>query len=153
MGAMGHFMLILAYQRAPAATLTPYLYGQIGFAMLGGCWCSPTSPTAWSLGGIVTIAVCGAAGAWLSVLRPGGAAAGSLKPPWPSTSSSTPENPQLRLLNQAARAVIAGGGVVAVPTDSSYAWPATWTTRRRRTACGRSATSTRSTTSPCCAGT
>jgi hypothetical protein len=29
-------MLILAYQRAPAATLTPYLYAQIGFSMLGG---------------------------------------------------------------------------------------------------------------------
>jgi drug/metabolite transporter (DMT)-like permease len=29
-------LLILAYQRAPAATLTPYLYAQIGFAMLGG---------------------------------------------------------------------------------------------------------------------
>src|SRR5205085_6785089 len=31
-----------------------------------------------------------------------------------------PENPQPRLLKQAA-AVISGGGVVAVPTDSSYA--------------------------------
>jgi len=31
-----------------------------------------------------------------------------------------PENPQQRLLTQAA-AVLAGGGVVAVPTDSSYA--------------------------------
>ena len=31
-----------------------------------------------------------------------------------------PENPQPRLLKQAA-AIIAGGGVVAVPTDSSYA--------------------------------
>jgi tRNA threonylcarbamoyl adenosine modification protein (Sua5/YciO/YrdC/YwlC family) len=31
-----------------------------------------------------------------------------------------PDNPQLRLLKQAV-AIIAGGGVVAVPTDSSYA--------------------------------
>ena len=36
MGTVGHFLLILAYQRAPASTLTPYLYVQIGFAMLGG---------------------------------------------------------------------------------------------------------------------
>jgi drug/metabolite transporter (DMT)-like permease len=36
MGTVGHFFLILAYQRAPASTLTPYLYAQIGFAMLGG---------------------------------------------------------------------------------------------------------------------
>ena len=36
MGTVGHFFLILAYQRAPASTLTPYLYAQIAFAMLGG---------------------------------------------------------------------------------------------------------------------
>jgi hypothetical protein len=33
MGTVGHFFLILAYQRAPASTLTPYLYAQIAFAM------------------------------------------------------------------------------------------------------------------------
>ena len=36
MGTVGHFFLILAYQRAPASTLTPYLYGQIAFAMVAG---------------------------------------------------------------------------------------------------------------------
>ena len=36
MGTVGHFFLILAYQRAPASTLTPYLYAQIAFAMVGG---------------------------------------------------------------------------------------------------------------------
>ena len=67
MGATGHFMLILAYQRAPAATLTPYLYAQIGFAMLGGWIAFSHVPDRWSLIGIVMIAVCGAAGAWLAV--------------------------------------------------------------------------------------
>ena len=66
---VGHFLLILAYQRAPAATLTPYLYAQIGFAMLGGWIAFAHVPDGWSLIGMVMIAVCGAAGAWLT-LRP-----------------------------------------------------------------------------------
>ncbi|MDP3618815.1 MAG: DMT family transporter [Ramlibacter sp.] len=65
--SVGHFMLILAYQRAPAATLTPYLYAQIGFAMLGGWIVFEHVPDQWSLVGMVMIAVCGAGGAWLTV--------------------------------------------------------------------------------------
>lgn len=64
---VGHFMLIMAYFRAPAATLTPYLYTQIGFAMLGGLLVFSHVPDHLSLAGIVMIAVCGAAGAWLTV--------------------------------------------------------------------------------------
>jgi drug/metabolite transporter (DMT)-like permease len=67
MATVGHFMLILAYYRAPAATLTPYLYSQIGFAMLGGLLVFSHVPDQLSLAGIVMIAVCGAAGAWLTV--------------------------------------------------------------------------------------
>ena len=67
MATVGHFMLILAYQRAPAATLTPYLYSQIAFAMLGGWIVFRHVPDAWSAAGMVVIAVCGAAGAWLTV--------------------------------------------------------------------------------------
>jgi drug/metabolite transporter (DMT)-like permease len=67
MGTVGHFMLILAYYRAPAATLTPYLYAQIAFAMLGGFIVFSHVPDTLSLAGIVMIAVCGAAGAWLTV--------------------------------------------------------------------------------------
>ena len=67
MATVGHFMLILAYQRAPAATLTPYLYAQIAFAMLGGLVVFKHVPDGWSMVGMVTIAVCGAAGAWLTV--------------------------------------------------------------------------------------
>lgn len=67
MATVGHFMLILAYYRAPAATLTPYLYSQIGFAMLGGVIVFSHVPDHLSLAGIGMIAVCGAAGAWLTV--------------------------------------------------------------------------------------
>lgn len=66
-GTVGHFMLILAYQRASAATLTPYLYCQIAFAMLGGWLIFSQVPDGWSLFGIAMIALCGAAGAWLTV--------------------------------------------------------------------------------------
>ena len=67
MATIGHFMLILAYYRAPAATLTPYLYSQIGFAMLGGFVVFAHVPDHLSLAGIGMIAFCGAAGAWLTV--------------------------------------------------------------------------------------
>ena len=67
MGAVGHFILILAYQRTSPAILMPYLYGQIGFAMLGGWLAFSHVPDTWSLAGIGMIAMCGAAGAWLTV--------------------------------------------------------------------------------------
>ena len=67
MGTVGHFFLILAYARAPASTLTPYLYGQIAFAMLGGWLMFAQVPDGISLVGMGLIAVCGAAGAWLTV--------------------------------------------------------------------------------------
>jgi drug/metabolite transporter (DMT)-like permease len=67
MATIGHFMLILAYQRAPAATLTPYLYTQIGFAMLAGWLVFAHVPDGWALLGIALIAACGAGGAWLTV--------------------------------------------------------------------------------------
>ena len=67
MGTVGHFLLILAYQRAPASTLTPYLYAQIAFAMLGGWLLFSHVPDAVSLAGMALIAVCGATGAWLTV--------------------------------------------------------------------------------------
>ena len=67
MATVGHFLLILGYQRAPASTLTPYLYTQIAFAMLGGWLVFSHVPDSWSVGGIAMIAFCGAAGAWLTV--------------------------------------------------------------------------------------
>ena len=67
MGTVGHFMLILAYRNAPASTLTPYLYSQIAFAMVGGWLVFEHLPDGWSLVGMALIAACGALGAWLTV--------------------------------------------------------------------------------------
>jgi len=67
MATVGHFLLILGYQRAPASILTPYLYAQIAFAMLGGWLVFSHVPDQWALAGMALIAVCGAAGAWLTV--------------------------------------------------------------------------------------
>ena len=67
MGTVGHFMMILAYGRAPVSTLTPFLYAQIGFAMLGGWIAFSHVPDRWSMLGMVMIAICGAVGAWLAV--------------------------------------------------------------------------------------
>lgn len=68
-GAMGHFLLILAYRRAPASTLTPYLYAQIGFAMACGWAVFGHVPDGWSILGMGLIALCGALGAWLTVVE------------------------------------------------------------------------------------
>ena len=67
MGTIGHFLLIQAYRRTPAATLTPLLYAQIAFAMLGGWLVFDHMPDGWALLGMGTIAVCGALSAWLAV--------------------------------------------------------------------------------------
>lgn len=66
-GSVGHFLLILGYSRAPASTLTPYLYGQIGFAMLAGWLVLSHVPDRWSVLGMAMVAFCGATGAWLTV--------------------------------------------------------------------------------------
>lgn len=65
--AIGHFMLIVAYKKTSASTLTPYLYAHVGFAMLGGWLAFSHVPDHWAFLGIAMIAVCGAAGAWLAV--------------------------------------------------------------------------------------
>lgn len=67
MATVGHFMMILAYARTPVSTLTPFLYAQIGFAMLGGWLAFSHVPDELSLLGMGMIAVCGATGAWLAV--------------------------------------------------------------------------------------
>jgi len=67
LASVGHVLLILAYGRAPAATLTPYMYAQIGFAVLGGWWVFDHLPDQWTVVGMTLVALCGALGAWLSV--------------------------------------------------------------------------------------
>jgi drug/metabolite transporter (DMT)-like permease len=67
LASMGHFLLILAYSRAPAAALTPYMYTQIGFAVLGGWLVFDHLPDQWTFVGMGLVALCGALGAWLTV--------------------------------------------------------------------------------------
>ncbi|MFT4190251.1 MAG: DMT family transporter [Comamonas sp.] len=57
----GHYLLILAYGRSPAATLTPYLYGQIFFAVVGGWVAFDHAPDGWALSGMGLIALSGVA--------------------------------------------------------------------------------------------
>ena len=66
LGTIGHYFMILAYTRAPAASLTPYLYFQIAFATLGGWLVFAHVPDRISLLGIGIIAICGSAGLWVT---------------------------------------------------------------------------------------
>ncbi len=66
LGTLGHFLLIMAYARAPVAVLTPYLYLQIAFATLCGWVVFAHVPDAWALTGIALVAVSGVFGTWLT---------------------------------------------------------------------------------------
>jgi drug/metabolite transporter (DMT)-like permease len=66
-GCVGHFLLIMAFERSPAGTLMPYMYSQIGFAMLGGWLVFDHVPDHVSMMGICLIAMCGTAGGWLTL--------------------------------------------------------------------------------------
>lgn len=73
MGTAGHLVLILAYGLAPATTLTPFMYAQIGAAAMVGWLVLGDAPDLWGWVGMAVIAACGAAIAWLNV-RPAAAA-------------------------------------------------------------------------------
>jgi drug/metabolite transporter (DMT)-like permease len=64
---VGHYLLIIAFSKAPATVLTPYFYIQIGFAMLGGWLMFDHVPDHWTLIGIGIVVLCGALGALLTV--------------------------------------------------------------------------------------
>lgn len=68
-GAIGHYWLTMAYSRAPAAVLTPFLYTQIGTSMLLGWLVFQHVPTQWGILGMVLIAISGASSAWLSAFE------------------------------------------------------------------------------------
>ncbi len=63
---VGHFFFILAFKHAPVATLMPYTYVQIAFAVLAGWLVFSHVPDFWSWVGMGLIAACGAGGAWLT---------------------------------------------------------------------------------------
>jgi drug/metabolite transporter (DMT)-like permease len=65
--ATGNLLFILAFERAPAATLMPYMYLQIGFGILGGWLVFDHMPDFWALVGMGMIAACGVAGGLLTL--------------------------------------------------------------------------------------
>lgn len=69
MGTVGHFLLIVAFRRSPAGVLAPFLYTQVGFAMLAGWLVFDHVPGASELLGAALIVVCGATSAWLAARR------------------------------------------------------------------------------------
>jgi drug/metabolite transporter (DMT)-like permease len=64
-GTFGHLMLIVALGMAPASTLMPFSYTQIGFAAAIGWAVFGHWPDGWALVGMAIIAACGAGSAWL----------------------------------------------------------------------------------------
>jgi drug/metabolite transporter (DMT)-like permease len=65
--AGGNLLFILAFERAPAATLMPYMYLQIGFGIFGGWLMFNHIPDFWALVGMALVAICGAAGGLLTL--------------------------------------------------------------------------------------
>lgn len=73
LASIGHLLLIQGYRRAPAGTLTPFLYFQIAFATLAGWIVFNHAPDAATWLGMVIIAVCGVGGTFLSSREHGNA--------------------------------------------------------------------------------
>jgi drug/metabolite transporter (DMT)-like permease len=67
LGTAGHLLLIVALGKAPASTLMPFQYAQLGVAALAGYLAFGLAPDAASWLGMAVIGVCGAASAWLNV--------------------------------------------------------------------------------------
>ena len=63
----GHLLLVMALKKANASVITPFIYTQLGFAVMGGWLMFGRVPDGWSLAGMAVIAVCGIVNAWLSM--------------------------------------------------------------------------------------
>jgi drug/metabolite transporter (DMT)-like permease len=55
LGTIGHFLFILAFQRAPASALSPFTYLQLVFATIVGWIVFGNFPDAWTIAGMVVI--------------------------------------------------------------------------------------------------
>ena len=64
LGTIGHFMFILAFQRAPASALTPFTYLQLVFATIIGWLFYDSFPDALTLAGMGLIAGSGLLLTW-----------------------------------------------------------------------------------------
>ena len=65
-GTLGHYLLIMAFSRAPASNVTPFLYSSIAFATLAGWVVFSHIPDLFATLGMLLIAACGIGAAWLS---------------------------------------------------------------------------------------
>lgn len=65
--SVGHLLLLKAYEKAQPATITPFLYSQIPCALFAGWLVYGHIPDQFAVMGMVLIALCGAASAWLSM--------------------------------------------------------------------------------------
>ena len=65
-GTLGHYLLIVAFSRAPASSVSPFLYSSIAFATLAGWLVFSHIPDLWATLGILLIALCGLGAGWLS---------------------------------------------------------------------------------------
>ena len=65
-GSYGQFFMVLAFAKAPASVLSPYLYSAIGFSALGGWLMFNHLPDLWALIGMLMIAGFGLASAWFN---------------------------------------------------------------------------------------
>jgi drug/metabolite transporter (DMT)-like permease len=63
----GHLLLVMALKKAHASVVTPFIYTQLAFAVMGGWLMFGRVPDGWSFLGMVVIAMCGIANAWLSM--------------------------------------------------------------------------------------
>jgi len=68
-GTVGHFMLILAFQRAPASAITPFTYMQLVFAIALGFAVFGDFPDAFTLVGMAIISGSGLLLAWFERRR------------------------------------------------------------------------------------
>jgi drug/metabolite transporter (DMT)-like permease len=68
-GSYGQYFMVLAFSKAPASTLSPYLYSAIGFSALGGWWVFDHWPDALAVGGMVMIAGFGLLSGWLNAQK------------------------------------------------------------------------------------
>jgi drug/metabolite transporter (DMT)-like permease len=63
-GTLGHFLFVLALQRATVSAVAPFTYVQLIWSTFAGWLVFRTFPDAWALAGIVTIASSGAVLTW-----------------------------------------------------------------------------------------
>ena len=64
-GTLGHYFLIVAFTRAPASRVTPFLYSGIAFATFAGWVVFSHIPDPIAITGMALIALCGLGAGWL----------------------------------------------------------------------------------------